>query len=246
MASEQATVHDKNVAATPATRQLSNAEFQTAMVHLYRGEVGRANTWRTRLDGTTNWAVLTTAATLSFAFANSSNTHVMILINSLLVFFFMYIEARRYRFYDLWRARIRLIEIEFFADMLAPGLPPDLGTWRALLADDLLHPRFSISMRTALARRLQRNYVWLFGVLLASWVVKVFIHPFPTQTPVVLLARISIGPIPAWFVLLFGACFNIALVVLLIANRESAGREDETLARHEARERMGTGEEPNQ
>src|ERR1044072_7927445 len=53
----------------PSVRPLTPTEFNTAMVHLYRGEVGRANTWRMRLDGTTNWAVLTTGATLSFAFS---------------------------------------------------------------------------------------------------------------------------------------------------------------------------------
>src|SRR5919205_39808 len=79
-----------------AARSIAPNEFNTAMVHLYRGEVGRANTWRTRLDGTTNWAVLTTGATLSFAFSSPTNTHVMILLNSLLIGFFLFIEARRY------------------------------------------------------------------------------------------------------------------------------------------------------
>src|SRR4030095_12466686 len=36
--------------------KLSAAEFNTAMVHFYRGEVQRSNTWRNRLDTTTNWA----------------------------------------------------------------------------------------------------------------------------------------------------------------------------------------------
>lgn len=229
----------------PVSRQLTPAEFQTAMVHLYRGEIVRANTWRVRLDGTTNWAVLTTAATLSFGFSSASNTHVMILINSLLVFFFMYIEARRYRFYDLWRARIRLIEIEFFAEMLLPEQTEEPQNWRGLLADDLLHPRFSISMWMALGRRLRRNYIWLFGVLLTSWSVKMLIHPFPADSLAVLIPRIAIGPIPAWFVLLFGALFNLLLVYMLVSTRDTAVREDETLDRHEARERMGTGEDPD-
>src|SRR4051812_2273543 len=76
---------EEQIAPTPATdrpaligpvvRSLTPTEFNTAMVHLYRGEVGRANTWRTRLDGTTNWAVLTTLTTLSFAFSSAKNTH---------------------------------------------------------------------------------------------------------------------------------------------------------------------------
>src|SRR5437588_10372767 len=42
-------------------------EFNTAMAHFYRGEITRANTWRNRLDTTTNWAVLTTGPTPPFA-----------------------------------------------------------------------------------------------------------------------------------------------------------------------------------
>jgi uncharacterized membrane protein len=46
-------------------------EFNTAMVHFYRGEVSRSNTWRARLDGTSNWAVVTIAALLTFSFGRS-------------------------------------------------------------------------------------------------------------------------------------------------------------------------------
>ncbi|MBC8161205.1 MAG: DUF2270 domain-containing protein [Roseiflexaceae bacterium] len=226
-----------------ASRPTTAAEFQAAMVHLYRGEVGRANTWRSRLDGTTNWAVLTTATTLSFAFSSPTNTHVLVLVNSLFILFFMYIEARRYRFYDLWRSRIRLIEVEFFAEMLTPSPEAD-DSWRALLADDLLHPRFSIPIWEALGRRLRRNYIWLFAVLFLSWCVKVLIHPFSTSESGELLARIAIGPLPAWFVLSAGVAFNSFLAWLLISTREQRHYHDEGLPRAEARQRMGTGELP--
>ena len=190
------------------------------MVHLYRGEVGRANTWRMRLDGTTNWAVLTTGATLSFAFSSSSNTHVMILINSLLVLFFLFIEARRYMFYDLWRRRIRLMETEFFVELLTPMTQQHHDEWRRLLANDLLHPRFGVSLWQALGRRLRRNYIWIFGVLLLSWLVKIMIHPSTPNSVDDLLRRIAIGPIPAWFVLLTGVVFNSFLMALLVTTRE--------------------------
>ena len=36
-----------------------------ALAHLYRGEVYRSTIWRTRLDNTTNWAVVTTGIALS-------------------------------------------------------------------------------------------------------------------------------------------------------------------------------------
>lgn len=220
----------------PAVRPLTATEFNTAMVHLYRGEVGRANTWRMRLDGTTNWAVLTTGATLSFAFSSDKNTHVMILINSLLIFYFLYIEARRYQFYDLWRTRVRLMETEFFAEMLTPEREEELENWRQILAGDLLHPRFSITLWQALGRRLRRNYIWIFAVLVISWCVKIIIHPQTPSSAADLVARMHIGPIPAWFVLLVGVAFNSFLVVLALSTRERSS--DETASRQETRRRM--------
>src|SRR5882762_10028595 len=48
---------DRQPAQTPdMARKLSPSEFNTAMVHFYRGEVQRSNAWRTRLDTTTYWA----------------------------------------------------------------------------------------------------------------------------------------------------------------------------------------------
>ena len=41
--------------------RLEPASFATAMIHLYRGEVGRATAWRARPDTTTNWAVVSRA-----------------------------------------------------------------------------------------------------------------------------------------------------------------------------------------
>ena len=133
----------------PSVRPLTATEFNTAMVHLYRGEVGRANTWRMRLDGTTNWAVLTTGATLSFGFSSEKNTHVMILVNSLLIFYFMYIEARRYMFYDLWRTRVRLMETanpEEEARAIADGAT--LWRWCGVLAGCDMRPACISWMKT--------------------------------------------------------------------------------------------------
>jgi uncharacterized membrane protein len=48
---------------------LTRIEYITALTHFYRGERGRADAWRVRLDPTTNWAVVTTGGMLSFAFS---------------------------------------------------------------------------------------------------------------------------------------------------------------------------------
>lgn len=235
-----------NTALPPAAhRRISQSEFNTAMVHLYRGEVGRANTWRTRLDGTTNWAVLTTGATLSFAFSSTENTHVMILVNSLLIMYFLFIEARRYMFYDMWRSRVRLMEIEFFSEMLTPTEQQEqLENWRELLADDLQHPRFSISIWKAVGRRLRRNYIWIFGVLLLSWVVKILIHPFAPQSIDELYYRAHIGPVPSWFVLMVGVVFNTFLFSVAFFTRDTSYQSEsgETMSRDHARQHIREGE----
>jgi hypothetical protein len=56
---------------TPAepVRELSAAELG-AVAHLYRGEVYRSTIWRTRLDNTTNWSVVTLGLALSITFAS--------------------------------------------------------------------------------------------------------------------------------------------------------------------------------
>jgi uncharacterized membrane protein len=96
-------------------RRLSPGEFNTAMIHFYRGEVQRSNTWRNRLDTTTNWAVITAGATLSFVFSSPNNPHFVIPINSILVAIFLLMEARRYRYYEIWSSRVRILETGYFA-----------------------------------------------------------------------------------------------------------------------------------
>jgi len=128
-----------------ALRKLSPAEFNTAMSHFYRGEVQRSNVWRTRLDTTTYWAVFTSAASLSFAFSSASNPHFLIPINSILVSIFLLMEARRYRYYEIWASRVRVIETGYFAQMLAPESVPRDQEWSSHLASDLLTPHFTIS-----------------------------------------------------------------------------------------------------
>ena len=144
--------------------RLKTSEFVTAMVHLFRAEIQRANVWRQRLDATTNWAVVTTGAVISIAFSQSSVHHGIIILNTLLVMLFLFIESRRYRYYELWSYRVRLMETDFYAAMLVPPFHPS-PEWAESLAENLLSPSFPISMWEALGRRLRRNYFWIFLIL---------------------------------------------------------------------------------
>jgi uncharacterized membrane protein len=222
---EQAALHG---AARPsgARARVSPAEFNTAVVHFYRGEITRANTWRNRLDTTTNWAVLTTGATLSFAFSSPTNPHFVILINTVLVGFFLFMEARRYRYYEIWSSRVRIIETGYFPHILTPDSAPQDDSWMAMLVDDLKTPRFTISEWEALGRRLRRNYLWIFILLAACWNLKVYIHPLPAFDPNAFVERATIGVVRGEVVILIGLIFNLGLFVFALVTmrlREATG-----------------------
>ena len=92
--------------AEPA-RELSSAELG-ALAHLYRGEVYRSTIWRTRLDTTTNWSVVTLGVALSLTFATPSASPLPLVLVGFLVLFFLLLESRRYRYFNVWRARCPL------------------------------------------------------------------------------------------------------------------------------------------
>src|SRR5688572_3063290 len=171
---------------------LRPSEFTTAMVHFYRGELDRSNTWRGRLDNTTNWAVITTGAAMSFALSDPNHHFGVIILNTLLVTLFAWIEARRYRYYELWSRRVRLMETDFFAAMLVPPFAPS-PEWAENLAESLLHPEFPISMWEAFGRRFRRNYVWIFGILGLAWFLKGYLHPTVATSWADFLSHSDIG-----------------------------------------------------
>jgi uncharacterized membrane protein len=205
--------------------ELKASEFTTAMVHFFRAEVQRANLWRQRLDTTTNWAVVTTGAVLSFAFTQADFGHFVILLNLVLVTMFLVIEARRYRYYELWSTRVRLMETDFFAAMLVPPFHPS-PDWAETLAENLLMPHFPISNWEAVGRRLRRNYLWIYAVIAAAWTAHLGLFPSPASTWSEAVARADLGPVPGiWFVV-GGALFFLAILLLALVTvglRHSAG-----------------------
>jgi uncharacterized membrane protein len=220
---------------TPAAqiRRMSPAEFNAAMIHFYRGEVQRSNTWRNRLDTTTNWAVLTAGATLSFVFSSQSNPHFVIPINSILVAIFLLMEARRYRYYEIWSSRVRVIETGYFAQILAPETVPLDEGWAEHLAADLITPHFTITEWEAVGRRLRRNYLWIFALLALSWNLKVYMHPLPARDFNAFIDRATVGIVPGWMVFVIGVIFNAAIAIFAIGTvrlREATG---EVLPQHQ-------------
>lgn len=185
-------------------------DFNTALIHYYRAEVTRANVWRTRLDHTTNWAVLTTGAALSFTFGSDSSTPLVIILDAILTLLFLFIEARRYRYYELWAYRVRMMETNYFAKLLTPPFKPDVE-WLSHFSDTLLHPRFPIGLLEAFGRRYRRNYAPLFWILALGWVLKIAIHPDVVRNWPEFIQRAGFGRVAGEWVILVGVLFHATL-----------------------------------
>jgi uncharacterized membrane protein len=120
--------------------------FSTAelgmLAHLYRGEMYRSKIWRTRLDATTNWAVATTGIALSVAFSSVGNSPLPLVLVALMSLVFLSIEARRYRYFDIWRTRVRLLETGMYGPILrGEGVRIDSG-WNLELAKTMRNSGF--------------------------------------------------------------------------------------------------------
>ena len=145
----------------------------TAMAHFYRGEMNRLTVWRTRMDVTTNWAVLATIGLLSLSLQHPSADSIL-LVNLATLWVLLVMESRRFRFYDVWRWRIRILEAHVLAPIVSGMDRAPQGPWRSDLTSDLLYPTFKMSMAEAMGRRLLRNYYYLFLLVLAVSIGNVF------------------------------------------------------------------------
>lgn len=206
--------------------KLRSNDFTTAMVHFFRAEISRANVWRQRLDTTTNWAVVTTAAALSITFGQQQENHAVIILTTLLVTLFWIIEARRYRYYEVWSSRVRLMETDFIAAMLVPPFGPD-PDWAESLAENLLHPHFPISNWEALGRRLRRNYIYLYTIMVLAWLAKLWLHPQPAVSVAQVFERASLWFIPGSTIFIIGLVFYafLLLTAILTVGMHSASGE---------------------
>jgi uncharacterized membrane protein len=197
-----------------------------ALAHLFRGELYRSTVWRTRLDATTNWAVVSTGLALSLTFSGDHASPLPLVLVGLLVGVFLSIEARRYRFFDFWRVRAHILETQFFGPMLL-GQGVQVGNgWNEVLHRDYQRPRLHITYADALGRRLRRNYLWIFGIQAVSYAGKLLIHPEPIASFAELWPRAAIGPVPGQFVLLAGLLFHcgwVAVAVLTVQSRRGKG-----------------------
>jgi uncharacterized membrane protein len=197
-----------------------------ALAHLYRGEMYQSKIWRNRLDTTSNWAVVVTGIALSVTFSSADASPIPILLVTWVVAIFLFFESRRYLYYDLFRVRVRVMEINFFGPILAgQGVRTDNG-WTERLAEDYKDLRFHISIMEALGRRIRRTYGWIFAALLACYLAKILVHPTPITSLQELWTRAEIGPLSGHVALGFGLLFHatwIAIALLTLGSQKAVG-----------------------
>lgn len=194
----------------------TSGETTTVVAHFHRAEIARMAGWRDRIDRTTNWAITVIAAMLSVSLSAPAADHSLLLFAMLLVLLLLAIEARRYRFFDVYRSRVRRLERHYYAPIFSAE-PGEANAWGRELAADLRHPVFRISFGDAVTRRLRRNYIWILLILLLAWVLKIATTrpgtAFDLQAAV---GNATLGPVPGMIVVGAIAAFYGVLIYLTL------------------------------
>lgn len=215
-------IEDKNSQKKP--EWMCDTAYVNAMAHFYRGELGRIMVWRQRLDTTTTWAITSTGTIFTVAFSFRDVPHIIFFFNLAIVTMMLWIEARRYRYYDAFRARVRMLEAHFLVPIILQREEPLPGDWRKLVCEDLLLPAFKISMFEAIGRRLKRNYMFIYIIILNAWCAKIFLHaPRPISSFYDLYLMLGVGQIPRWFIagIMLGTFLCVIAVSVYIARKSS-------------------------
>jgi uncharacterized membrane protein len=169
----------------------SPSEFITVFAHFHRAEIARMAGWRDRIDRTTNWAVTLVAAMLSVSLSTSNAHHSVLMFAMVLAFFLLMIESRRYRFFDVYRSRVRRLERNYYAILFDPGLKAERD-WQRILAADL--------------------------ILLGAWALKVTFPSFSGEIPAALtfndwVRNAGVGPVSGSIISAFILAFYGWIVV---------------------------------
>jgi uncharacterized membrane protein len=210
-------------------RSLYDPGYVNAMSHFYRGEMNRIMVWRQRLDVTTNWAITSSTAIITIAFSSREVPHIIFFFNLSILWVLLWIEARRYRFYDAFRARIRMLEAHFLVPMVMENRDLLQGEWKKLVCEDLILPCFKISKLEAIGRRLKRNYVFIFIMILVAWITKIFLHaPAPISGFPSFYHALRVGHIASWFVaFIFVSTFVLVIGITIYVGKKSSGEISE-------------------
>src|SRR6266496_379340 len=99
------------------------------------------------------------------------------------------------------------------------------GEWKKLVCEDLILPSFKITKLEAIGRRLKRNYVFIFILILVAWLTKIFLHATAPITDVVSFYQaLRIGHIPSWVVaMVFVGTFISVISITISVSKHSSG-----------------------
>jgi uncharacterized membrane protein len=210
-------------------RSLYDPGYVNAMSHFYRGEMGRIMVWRQRLDMTTNWAITSSTAIITIAFSTRQVPHIIFFFNLAIVWVLLWIEARRYRFYDAFRARVRMLEAHFLVPMVMENRDLLQGEWKKLVCEDLILPCFKISKLEAVGRRLKRNYIFIFILIIVAWITKIFLHADHAMDSVGSFYRcLRVGTIPSWLVaFIFAGTLITVIAITIYVSKKTSGEISE-------------------
>jgi uncharacterized membrane protein len=225
MASETSTSPTSRETTVSHQHSIYDPGYVNAMSHFYRGELSRIMVWRQRLDTTTNWAITSSTAIITISFSNAGVPHIIFFFNLAIVWVMLWIEARRYRFYDAFRARVRMLEAHFLVPMVMENRQMLQGDWKSLVCEDLILPSFKISKLEAVGRRLKRNYVFIFILILVAWVTKIFLHAgAPIKGIGGFYHALRVGHIPSWAVaFIFLGTFASVIGITIYVSKKSSG-----------------------
>jgi uncharacterized membrane protein len=205
-----------------------------ALIHLYRAEVGRLVAYRARLDTTTSWAISSSGLIATFTFGDAKIPHAAFLFLMVLNYFFLQLEARRWRHYEASRQRVQLIEASFYPEVLRGRV--DQG-WVDALLKDLRTPGLPVSARGALGWRLRRNYLWIFGAVLAAWLLKIDMAAGAGLSPGLFWQQATVGSVPGWLVVAAVVLFYGWLIALAVLAKRNYPKGDDEQIETEAIER---------
>ncbi len=189
--------------------------YHTALAHLYRGEMQRMTVWRSRLDTTSNWAILLTTGMTTFTLGSTAIPHYILLLCLALIAICLIIEARRYRHILHSKWRVHMLEANYFFGQLCPGGAVADPAWRLRLAEDLRRPAPPVDLLMAMRLRLRRNYLLLVYFISAVWLTKVFLHPVGAKDVLEFHRRLAVGEmIASPFVAITATLFVLTATVL--------------------------------
>jgi uncharacterized membrane protein len=122
-----------------------------------------------------------------------------------------------------------MLEAHFLVPMVMENREMLQGEWKKLVCEDLILPSFKISRFEAVGRRLKRNYVFIFILIMVAWVTKIFLHASMTLDGVPAFYRaLRVGHIPSWLVaFIFVGTLASVVGITIYVSKKTTGEVSE-------------------